>query len=58
MLEPDTDKRPNIFQVCHVVHHLRGFDNPVPNVFVSLYVHVCVCVHVLCGIWCMLRCSL
>lgn len=42
MLEPDPDKRPNIFQVCHVVHHLRGYDNPVANVFVS----VCVCVHV------------
>lgn len=35
MLEPDVDKRPNIFQVCHIVHHLRGFDNPVPNVFNS-----------------------
>ena len=42
MLEPDQDKRPNIFQVCHIVHHLRGFNSPVANVFVS--VHVCMCV--------------
>lgn len=40
MLEPDQDKRPNIFQVCHIVHHLRGFNNPVANVFVSVHVDV------------------
>ena len=40
MLEPDASKRPDIYQVCHVVHHLRGFNNPVANVFVSLYVYL------------------
>ena len=55
LLEPDVSKRPDIYQVCHVVHHLRGFSNPVANVFVSymqvscLCVSVCLIVHSVCS---------
>ncbi|XP_011180270.2 mucin-4 isoform X1 [Zeugodacus cucurbitae] len=35
MLEPDMDKRPNIWQVCEVVFRLAGKDNPVQNLHKS-----------------------
>lgn len=35
MLEPDMDKRPNIWQVCEVVFRLAGKENPVQNLHVS-----------------------
>lgn len=31
MLEPDTDKRPNIFQVCEIAFKLCSKENPVQN---------------------------
>lgn len=37
MLEPDQDKRPNIFQVCEVAFKLHGKENPVANLHVSLF---------------------
>ena len=37
MLEADPDKRPSIWQVCHVAFRLHQLPNPVANVFVSLY---------------------
>ncbi|XP_067624616.1 uncharacterized protein [Eurosta solidaginis] len=35
MLEPDMDKRPNIWQVCEVAFRLAGKDNPVQNLHKS-----------------------
>ncbi|XP_019844765.2 uncharacterized protein LOC105223106, partial [Bactrocera dorsalis] len=35
MLEPDMDKRPNIWQVCEVVFRLAGKENPVQNLHKS-----------------------
>ena len=35
MLEVDSKKRPDIFQVAHVVFAMKGERNPVPNIFVS-----------------------
>ncbi|XP_065358498.1 uncharacterized protein Nak isoform X2 [Calliphora vicina] len=35
MLEPDADKRPNIWQVCEVAFRLAGKDNPVQNLHKS-----------------------
>ncbi|XP_055371917.1 AP2-associated protein kinase 1 isoform X2 [Condylostylus longicornis] len=35
MLEPDMDKRPNIFQVCEIAFKLNGKDNPVQNLHKS-----------------------
>lgn len=35
MLEPDQEKRPDIFQVCSVAFPLLNKDNPVQNL------HVC-----------------
>lgn len=35
MLEPDQDKRPNIWQVCEIAFRLQGKDNPVTNLHVS-----------------------
>ena len=48
MLEVDSKKRPDIFQVAHVVFAMKGERNPVPNIFVSGCLCVCmyVCVYV------------
>ncbi|XP_054745153.1 AP2-associated protein kinase 1-like isoform X3 [Anastrepha obliqua] len=35
MLEPDMEKRPNIWQVCEVAFRLAGKDNPVQNLHKS-----------------------
>lgn len=35
MLEPDQEKRPNIFQVCEIAFKLNGQENPVVNLHVS-----------------------
>ncbi|KAI8125594.1 AP2-associated protein kinase 1 [Lucilia cuprina] len=35
MLEPDADKRPNIWQVCEVAFRLAGKENPVQNLHKS-----------------------
>lgn len=35
MLEPDQEKRPNIWQVCEIAFRLQGKDNPVTNLHVS-----------------------
>ena len=35
MLEPDIDKRPNIFQVCQIAFQISGKPNPVLNLLVS-----------------------
>lgn len=35
MLEPDPDKRPDIFQVSCVAFQLLSKDNPVKNLMVS-----------------------
>ncbi|KAM7351935.1 numb-associated kinase isoform 3-T4 [Cochliomyia hominivorax] len=35
MLEPDAEKRPNIWQVCEVAFRLAGKDNPVQNLHKS-----------------------
>ena len=34
MLEPDADKRPDIFQVSHIAFSLQGKDCPVQNLHV------------------------
>lgn len=36
MLEPDPDKRPDIFQVSSVAFPLLGKENPVQNLNVSI----------------------
>lgn len=36
MLEPDLEKRPNIYQVCAIAFKLTGRDNPVQNLHVSI----------------------
>lgn len=36
MLEPDQDKRPNVWQVCEIAFRLQNKDNPVTNLHVSL----------------------
>ena len=41
MLEPDADKRPNIWQVCEVAFRLAGKDNPVQNLHVSKLKDIC-----------------
>lgn len=41
MLEPDADKRPNIWQVCEVAFRLAGKDNPVQNLHVSTMKDIC-----------------
>ena len=48
MLEVDSKKRPDIFQVAHVVFAMKGERDPVPNIFVSGCLCVCmyVCVYV------------
>lgn len=46
MLEPDQEKRPDIYQVSYFAFKLAGKDCPVPNLFVSHKnnaVGVCVC---------------
>ena len=35
MLEPDQEKRPDIYQVSYFAFKLAGKDCPVPNLFVS-----------------------
>lgn len=35
MLEPDADKRPDIYQVSHFAFKLNRRECPVPNVHVS-----------------------
>lgn len=35
MLEPDADKRPDIFQVSEIAFKIVGKDNPVQNLHVS-----------------------
>lgn len=35
MLEPDPDKRPDIYQVSSVAFSLLGRENPVQNLLVS-----------------------
>lgn len=35
MLEPDQEKRPDIYQVSHFAFKLAGKDCPVPNLLVS-----------------------
>lgn len=37
MLEPDCDKRPNIFQVGEIAFRLAGRANPIQNLFVSYF---------------------
>lgn len=36
MLEPDQEKRPNVWQVCEIAFPLQGKDNPVTNLHVSM----------------------
>lgn len=36
MLEPDQDKRPDIFQVSYLAFTIAGKENPVQNLHVSL----------------------
>lgn len=36
MLEPDLEKRPDIYQVSHFAFKIAGRDNPVPNLCVSV----------------------
>lgn len=35
MLEPNQERRPNVWQVCEIAFQLRGMDNPVPNIHKS-----------------------
>lgn len=35
MLEPDPEKRPDIYQVSYFVFRLAGRECPVPNLFVG-----------------------
>lgn len=37
MLEPDQEKRPDIYQVSYFAFKLAGKDCPVPNLFVSYW---------------------
>lgn len=37
MLEPDQEKRPDIYQVSYFAFKLAGRDCPVPNLCVSLW---------------------
>lgn len=36
MLEPDVEKRPDIYQVSYFAFKLAGKECPVPNLFVSI----------------------
>jgi AP2-associated kinase len=38
MLEPDHEKRPNIFQVAEIAFRLQNQKNPIQNLYVSLFV--------------------
>lgn len=40
MLEPDQDKRPDIFQVSYLAFTISGKENPVQNLHVSLSILV------------------
>lgn len=35
MLEPDPEKRPDVYQVSYVAFRLAGRECPVPNLFVG-----------------------
>lgn len=39
MLEPDQEKRPDIYQVSYFAFRLAGKECPVPNLFVGYYKH-------------------
>lgn len=38
MLEPDAEKRPNIYQVGEIAFKLMNKDNPVQNLYVSIQI--------------------
>lgn len=37
MLEPDSDKRPDIYQVASIAFPLLGKENPIQNLMVSYW---------------------
>lgn len=53
MLEPDQEKRPDIYQVSYFAFKLAGKDCPVPNLFVSQPNEV-ISVVLACAIICLL----
>lgn len=40
MLEPDPEKRPDIYQVSYFVFRLAGRECPVPNLFVGSVIYI------------------
>jgi hypothetical protein len=52
MLEPDADKRPDIFQVSHIAFLLLGKECPVQNLHVSTFNYFCIITGIVERVFC------